>query len=310
MDEPVFQTDAGGFLATEHARGPWDPLALHGGAPAALLARAVERFEPDPGLRVARLSYEFLRPVPLGRLELAIELLRPGRRVQLVGASLRAGGVEVCRLSALRVARAPAELGPISTVRSASYASPDTLSTTPFRLGRADGPSFAATGVEMRFARGGVDAGPAAVWIRLRRPIVDAEQPSPLMRVAAAADFGNGVAWELDFRRFVFINPDLVVALWREPQADWVLLDASTRVEPGAGATAFSGLHDAGGQLGVAAQSLPRAQGGPAPGRRSRVCPAGGHLLPSGPKLPDMDRRKQSRRSQVEAFLKHPPRRW
>ena len=46
----------------------------------------------------------------------------------------------------------------------------------------------------MRFARGGVDAGPAAVWLRLRRPIVDDEAPSQLMRLAAAADFGNGVS--------------------------------------------------------------------------------------------------------------------
>jgi len=256
MDEPVFHTDGTGFLPSAHARGPWDPKALHGGAPAALLARAIERFEPEPGLRVARLSYEFLRPVPVGRLELEIELLRPGRRVQLIGASLSAGGVEVCRVTGLRVAGTPADLGSMSIVLSPSYGSPETLTTTPFRLGRAEGDSFASTGVEMRFARGGVQAGPAAVWLRLRRPIVDGEEPSPLMRVAAAADFGNGVSWELDFKRFVFINPDLVIALWREPRGAWVLLDATTRAEPGAGATAFSGLHDPDGQFGLAAQSL------------------------------------------------------
>jgi hypothetical protein len=256
MDEPVFHTDGTAFVATVHARGPWDPNALHGGAPAALLASAVERFQPDPVLRVARLSYEFLRPVPLGRLELEIELLRPGRRVQLIGASLRAGGVEVCRVTGLRIARTPADLGSMSTVRSTSYDLPETLASTPFRLGRDEGPSFASTGVEMRFATGGVEAGPAAAWLRVRRPIVDREDPSPLMRVAAAADFGNGISWELDFTRFVFINADLGISLWREPAGEWVLLDAQTRAEPGAGATAFSGLHDAGGQLGLAAQSL------------------------------------------------------
>ncbi|MEA2372390.1 MAG: hypothetical protein QOH12_2784 [Solirubrobacteraceae bacterium] len=256
MDEPVFHTDGTGFLPTGHARGPWDAKALHGGAPAALLARAVERFAPDPDLRVARLSYEFLRPIPLGHLELEVELLRPGRRVQLVGASLSAGGVEVCRVTGLRMARTPADLGPMSRVLSTPYVRPETLTTTPFALGRAGGESFASTGVEMRFARGGIDAGPAAVWLRLRRPIVDAEEPSQLMRVAAAADFANGVSWELDFRRFVFINPDLVVALWREPRGEWVLLDSSTRAEPQDGAIAFSGLHDPDGQVGLGIQSL------------------------------------------------------
>jgi hypothetical protein len=256
MDEPVFHTDGSGFAPTAHARGPWDPKALHGGAPAALLARAIERFAPDPDLRVARLSYEFLRPIPLARLDLEIELLRPGRRVQLVGASLRAGGVEVCRATGLRVARTPADLGSLSIVGSPPYGRPETLTTTPFALGRAVGDSFASTGVEMRFARGGVDAGPAAVWLRLRRPVLDGEQPSQLMRAAAAADFGNGVSWELDFRRFVFINPDLVVAVWREPRGEWVLLDAVTRAEPGGGAMAFSGLHDPDGQVGLGVQSL------------------------------------------------------
>jgi hypothetical protein len=256
MDEPVFQTDGTGFHPTVHARGPWDPAALHGGAPAALLARAVDRFEPDLRLRVARLSYEFLRPVPVGRLDLEIVLLRPGRRVQLVGASLTAGGVEVCRVTCLRIARTPADLGSTSIVRGPSYRPPETLATTPFTLGRDTGPSFASTGVEMRFARGGVDAGPAAVWLRLRRPIVDAEDVSPLMRVAAAADFGNGVSWELDFRRFVFINPDLTIHVWREPDGEWVLLDSRTRLQPGDGATAFSELHDTRGALGLAAQSL------------------------------------------------------
>jgi len=256
MDEPVFHTDGTGFMPTVHARGPWDPGALHGGAPAALLARAVERFDPVPGVRVARLSYEFLRPIPVGRLELEIGLVRPGRRVQLVGASLTADGVEVCRVTGLRVARTPTELGSMSTVRSTSYGTPETLASTPFRLGRDDGPSFASTGVEMRFASGVVEAGPAAVWLRLRRPILDAEDPSPVMRAAAAADFGNGISWELDFRRFVFINPDLTINIWREPRGEWVLLDGQTRAEPGGGATAFSGLYDTGGQLGVAAQSL------------------------------------------------------
>jgi hypothetical protein len=251
MDEPVFHTDGTGFVPTAHARGPWDPTALHGGAPAALLARAVERFDADRGLRVARLSYEFLRPVPLARLELAIRMLRPGRRVQLVGASLSAGGVEVCRVTALRVAGTPGDLGSMSIVRSPGWRAPEALTSTPFRLGHATGDSFASSGVEMRFARGGVEAGPAAVWIRLRRAILDGEPATPLMRVAAAADFGNGVGWELDFRRFVFINPDLVIAVWREPRGEWVLLDAATRAEPLAGATAFSGLYDVDGQLAL-----------------------------------------------------------
>lgn len=254
--EPVFERVGPGFLPTVHARGPWNAAALHGGAPAALLARAAEAFEPAAELAVVRLSYEFLRPVPVAPLEVALTMLRGGRRVQLVGASLNAAGVEVCRLTALRVARVPDDPGLAAGPPPVDLPLPEALAPTPFTLDAAAGPSFAGSAVEMRFARGVGAAGPAAVWLRLRRPIVDDEEPTPLMRVAAVADFGNGVSAELDFARATFVNPDLVVHLRRPPTGRWVLLDARTEISPGAGATAVSQLHDERGPLGVAAQAL------------------------------------------------------
>ena len=55
------------------------------------------------------------------------------------------------------------------------------------------------------------------MWTRLTVPVVAGEEPSPLQRTAAAADFGNGVSRILDFESHVFINPDLTVALSRVP---------------------------------------------------------------------------------------------
>ncbi|GAC1435552.1 MAG: thioesterase family protein [Solirubrobacteraceae bacterium] len=255
-ETPVFRSDGDRYVPTPHARGPWDPHALHGGAPAALLAGAVEAFEPQQALRVARLSYEFLRPVPLAPLELRLAILRPGRRVQLIGAALHdADGAEVCRLTALRLARAPAVLdGPGPAPRPGS--APKELSSTPFALGTPPRKSFATSTMEMRFAAGGAAPGPADVWMRLRRPLLDGREPTPLMRIAAAADFGNGVAAELDFARTVFINPDLTIHIAREPAGEWVLLRARTLIERGEGSIALALLHDERGQLGVAAQSL------------------------------------------------------
>ncbi len=58
--------DAERFTPTEHARGPWDPGALHGGAPAALITAAFERMEPGAEVGIARLGFEFLRRAPQG----------------------------------------------------------------------------------------------------------------------------------------------------------------------------------------------------------------------------------------------------
>src|SRR5256885_2084724 len=61
-------TEAGSFAATELARGPWDPEAQHGGAPAALLVGALEGLLEPAGLPLVRVTFELLPPVPLGEL--------------------------------------------------------------------------------------------------------------------------------------------------------------------------------------------------------------------------------------------------
>lgn len=256
--EPVFRSEAGHFHPSAHGIGPWDRRALHGGAPAALLAGAVERFEPGRDLFVARLSFEFLRPVPLAPLDLQIELVRPGRRVQLLAANLSASGVEVCRVLALRVAHVPpdVELAAEPAPAAPPPPSPGALESTAFALGPPDGNSFATSTMEMRFAAGGLDLGAADVWMRLRRPILDAQAPSPLMRVCAAADFGNGVSAVTAFDRTLFINPDLTIHLERLPAGEWVMLGARTQIAPGAGALASSRIADERGSVGVATQSL------------------------------------------------------
>ena len=65
-------------------------------------------------------------------------------------------------------------------------------------------------------------------WIRLRCGVVAGEVPSPLERVVAVADFGNGISSALPFLEFRFINPDLTVYLHRLPVGEWVCLDAVT----------------------------------------------------------------------------------
>src|SRR5690348_4025333 len=114
-NEAVFVQDGETVCATELARGPWDPGAQHGGAAAALLMREFERLD-GPGLALARVTYEFLRPVPLGRLEVDADVVRPGKRVQLLEGAIRApDGIEVVRARALRVARADPEVPTTAT---------------------------------------------------------------------------------------------------------------------------------------------------------------------------------------------------
>jgi hypothetical protein len=132
---------------------------------------------------------------------------------------------------------------------------PDRGRETPFP--RGDYEALHNAGTEIRFVKGKfAEPGPATVWIRLRQPVVAGEQPSALQRVAAAADFGNGVSAVLDFTRWVFINPDLTIYLNRHPVGEWVCLDARTDVDGHGVGMAHSRLHDELGPIGRSAQSL------------------------------------------------------
>lgn len=251
----LFVRDDGGYRATRLSGSPWSRDALHGGPPAALLARAVERFEDGEQFRVARVTVELLRPVPFDRLELTAHLRRPGRNVQLIEATLRSPDYDVARATGLRIRRrniilpdhvdetAPALPGP-------AEGRPRQSPSGPFL------PGFHTEGVEHRFIRGSFDTpGPAVDWIRVKFPLLEGEPLTPLCRACAVADFGNGVSGLLAGTH-TYINPDLTVYLHRYPEGEWICLDAVTRVEPDGIGLAESLLSDERGPIGRSLQSL------------------------------------------------------
>ena len=241
------------FVPTGHARGPWDPRMQHGGAPAALMVRAMERLAPD--FQLARLTVEFLAAVPLAPLRVAAEVWRPGRRLQLASATLTMeDGREMCRAGAVFLHRQQLDDVPADTAGAPLAGGPEEGRIEHF-LGQEQD-SFHRTGMEMRWVEGGWARGPAKVWFRLEHGVVGDEEPSPAMRAAAAADFGNGVSQVLPFDRWLFINTDLTVQLHRPPRGEWVALDARTIVQPGGVGLAASTLHDREGPVGTGQQTL------------------------------------------------------
>jgi hypothetical protein len=259
MSESIFIADGDRFLPTEHARGPWDPRALHGGAPAALITAAFERMQPGAELPIGRLSFELLRPVPIAPLSLQTRIVRPGRRVQELAAELLADGETIARAGALRVQAVPEEAARAAAAAGelgAPMPPVADVATLDFALDGSSQASFAATAMEMRASEDASSLGPARVWMRLRHPLLPGESPTPLARLAATADFGNGISAALPFERFLFINADLTVHLLRPPQGEWIGLDARTRLLAGGTGTAESVLHDERGAVGRAFQTL------------------------------------------------------
>ncbi len=239
-------------MPSEAARGPWDPGALHGGAPAALFVHAFEGLIEVPGLQLARLTCDFVRPVPLAPLSVRTGVLRPGRRVMLLEARIEdEHGVEVARARALYLMAS--EIGD-ALGGPPPFPGPETGRPNDFGQGP---PMFATHAMEICFVEGAFrEVGPATAWFRLRGPLVADEPLSPFELAAAAGDFGNGIASELSWGEHVFINPDLTLYIERAPRGEWVALQSEMRVGPGSVAVAESVLWDEAGRIGRATQAL------------------------------------------------------
>ncbi len=255
MPDAFYEPDGELFRATELVRGPWDPGAQHAGPPAALLGRALERLPGGEGMQIGRVTFEILRSIPIASVAVSAEVLRPGKKVQLLAAELSVEGEVLMRVRGWRL-------------RSAEIEIPAEVTTTPppppFPED-SEGFDFFPTGhelgyhsaMELRFASGGfMELGPATAWLRMRHPLVAGEEPSPLQRTLIAADVGNGISAALDFRRFVFVNVDLSVHLERMPAGEWVCVDALTLPQPSGIGTAESVLADRDGRIGRALQTL------------------------------------------------------
>lgn len=254
MPDAFYLPDGDLLVPTKLTAGPWSPQAQHGGPLSAVVARAVEGCEPRAGWRLARVTVEILAPVPLEPLRASAALVRPGRSVEMLEGSVAVdGGREVLRARAWRLRTS--DLGVEVGDGRPAAPGPEHGAERDFFPGAAD--EGYHTAMDIRFLTGGyLDPGPAKAWLRQRQPLVAGEEPSPLQRVLVAADVGNGLSSELDFRQYVFVNTDLTVHLLRPLEGEWVSVDARTLVAPDGIGLAETLLGDRRGLTGRGAQTL------------------------------------------------------
>lgn len=262
MPESFYEPDGDLYVATELTRGPWDAGAQHAGPPAALIGREVERLgdgriggAEGSAAQLGRITYEVLRSVPIAPVRVEARIVRPGRRVEMFEASLSdEAGERLMLAQGWRLRTDFVDFEKPDT-RANAVPPPEAGEPRPFFPTGYDAGYH--TGMEYRFTQGAfLDVGPAVVWMRMAVPLLPGEEPSPLQRVLAAADSGNGVSASLDYERYLFINVDLTVHLHRMPAGEWVCLDSETFPEENGVGMSDTRLLDEGGQIGRAAQTL------------------------------------------------------
>jgi hypothetical protein len=252
MDGCFYERVGDSFIPTEYTIGPWSRESQHGGPPAALLGRCIEE-EAGPNKQIGRITFDILRPIPLGQLEIEVTVVRPGRKVALIDGSISIGGDTVMRASAWAIRKTELSIPMVGERRPVD--SPEDIAPMDPTDIVSDISYLHAT--DWRFVTGGfLTPGPAIAWLRTRVPLVEGEEDTPLVKVLAIADSASGVSGALDFRSWLYINTDLSVYLHRMPEGPWIRVDASTTVEPIGIALTSGSLSDGTGPIGTSSQTL------------------------------------------------------
>lgn len=257
---PLYRRDGAWFIPAPHTASPWSERAQHGGPVAALLARAVEKTLPE-GMSLSRLTVELLGPIPILPLRIDAEITRPGRRVQMTSAQAvdqHGRPLVLARAWGIRTLAEPLALPGLD---STAYPPPPAPHRSPpepdLFHGIVDYPHFYGLACERRLADGTTDSpGPAVVWFRWLCPLVAGEEMTGAQRAVGISDSAQGVSWMVRPDRHIFINPDLTVTLWREPEGEWTALAARSRLHADGRGASDSLLFDQRGDAGRVSQSV------------------------------------------------------
>lgn len=241
------------YRSTEHTVGPWGPDSQHAGPPAALLTRALEQMPGSWPGTLSRISVDILGALPVAELTVRTRTVRPGRNVELVEAEAEAGGRTVLRAQGWRIRASEIVLPAVPGGGPADPVPEFTEEDSPF----FDWDGGYLQAMQWRFVpgtRGGV--GQAAVWARMRHPLVSDEEPTGLQRVLTLADAGSGVSYRLSPQDWLFINTELTVHLAAPPAGEWICMDGTTRLDPSGFGLASTRLFDRTRLVGLGAQAL------------------------------------------------------
>lgn len=225
------QTGEGEYVSTRATESPWHAEFQHGGPPAGLLAREIEQSLGSEPMVVGKLEVDFLGPIPQGRCTIEVEVIRPGRMVRQVQATMRS---QENGERAAVVARSwvfSAESGRTEHSEEGSTVS-DLPEPGPQYFFEGIDPSWGyGRAIEWRFVHGGgTEAGAARVWTRVRVPLVAEQSMTDLQRMLVVSDSTNGVSAALPMRHWLSIPPSLTVAVLRPPTEEWFVLDARSTI--------------------------------------------------------------------------------
>ncbi|MDQ3899592.1 MAG: thioesterase family protein [Actinomycetota bacterium] len=246
------RTGESAFRPTGHVSGAWDPDEQHIAPALGLLAHAVERdrdLRRSDDLVIGRLSYDILGTIPLDVVETAVTVIRPGRTIELVEATLGHNGRGAVLLRAWLM-----QSGDTTHLEATSLPRipppPDMPAWNPSTVW----PGGFIASTEVRRAQ--TQPGRASFWVRTPLPLIQDEEVSQVASAAGLFDIANGMTVRVSPRTVAFPNIDLTAHLFAQPRGEWIGFDTTVSFGPkGLGLTS-SVIHDTHGPIGTTSQAL------------------------------------------------------
>ncbi len=232
-----------------HSQGAWQPGEQHLAPASGLVLAEIERRLPSDKL-VSRASFDVLGVICSGEFSIDVNVVRPGRTIELVEATMRHGDrvsihAKVWRLSGSDTSRVQAvEWDPI----------PAPLEMERWDFAAVWGGGYIAS-LEARQEQG-ARPGRGRSWLRTDCVLVEGESDPPTAGFLKLVDTANGLVVRARPGTMFFANVDLGIHLIRQPEPGWVGFDTRVNFGPTGLGETISILSDIQGPVGTAAQAL------------------------------------------------------
>ena len=240
------------FAATARVGGAWYTDEQHIAPLLGLLTHLVEvdrDARRDDGLVLASLSFDILGRIGLGEFSTRVEVVRPGRSVELVEAVASQGERDAVSLRAWLLR--PGDTAAIAATTLAEIEPPER--TEPWDP-TTEWPGGFIASIEVR--RRWFGPGRSHFWARTQVPLIAGGGYSPLAYYVGLLDIANGMTVRASPEEVAFPNVDLNVQFFAAPAGEWVGFDTGVTFGAGGVGVTSTVLHDRNGPVGVMAQTL------------------------------------------------------
>jgi len=244
------------FLAARESASPTDGgsptgnAAPNGGAPSNGASLSGGVFRGHSKLAISRISVDILGVLTLDPFDITVEVVRPGRTIELLEATVTSGGRPAARARVWRTT--VQDTASIAGGEAEPLTGPEGLN--PWTMTDVWPGGYVAS-LDVR-PIGTVEPGRARAWVATPATLVADEPISDLARLIGLVDTANGLAVRRPPDEWLYPNVDLTIHLFRQPQGAWLGLDTTVVFGPtGQGVTATA-LNDEQGHCGYAHQDL------------------------------------------------------